>query len=85
MLILGLMLAGNSLETSWPGKLAAVFATGGLAFSVYLTALELFVIHAICRWCVVSAVLTIGIFLFVAPWRLLRRSPPESLEGFSVE
>ena len=85
MLVLGLMLAGNSPETSRPGMLAAIFATGGLAFSVYLTALELFVIHAICRWCVVSAVLTIGIFLLVAPWRLLRRSPPESLEGFAVE
>lgn len=85
MLSFGIMLAGNSPEASWPGKLAAGFATGGLAFSVYLTALELFVIHAICRWCVVSAALTIGIFVLVAPWRLLRRSPPESLEGFSVE
>jgi uncharacterized membrane protein len=85
MLVLGLMLAGDNLETNWPGKLAAIFATGGLAFSVYLTALELFVIHAICRWCVVSALLTIGIFLLVAPWGLLRRSPPESLEGLTVQ
>lgn len=85
MLVLSLMLAGNSPGASRPGMLAAILATGGLAFSVYLTALELFVLHAICRWCVVSAVLTIGIFLLVAPWRLLRRSPPESLEGFPVE
>ncbi len=85
MLIIGLMLAGSNMEASRPGKLAAVLATGGLAFSVYLTAVELFVLHAICRWCVVSAGLTIGIFLLVAPWQLLRRSPPESLEGLSIE
>lgn len=29
----------------------------GTLFSAYLTWLELFVIHAICQWCVVSAVL----------------------------
>jgi uncharacterized membrane protein len=29
----------------------------GLGFSVYLTYLELFVIDAICQWCVVSAIL----------------------------
>ncbi len=85
MLVLGLMLAAGRPGTSGPGRLAAIFATGGLAFSVYLTAVELLVIHAICRWCVVSAVLTVGIFLLVAPWQVLRRSPPESLEGFSVE
>jgi len=85
MLVLGLMLAAGRSETSGPGKLAAVAATGGLAFSIYLTAVELFVIHAICRWCVVSASLTVGIFLLVSPWRLLRRGPPESLESLAVE
>ena len=34
----------------------------GLAFTIYLTYLELFVIHAICRWCVASAVLICAIF-----------------------
>jgi uncharacterized membrane protein len=29
----------------------------GVAFSAWLTYLELFVIHAICMWCVISAVL----------------------------
>src|SRR5262249_49731882 len=33
----------------------AAMAIGGFAFSVYLTALELFQIHAICQWCVGSA------------------------------
>jgi uncharacterized membrane protein len=32
-------------------------------FSFYLTWLELFVIHAICQWCVVSAVLMTASFL----------------------
>ena len=31
-------------------------STVGVVFTVYLTYLELFVIHAICRWCVGSAV-----------------------------
>lgn len=85
MTVVGFMLAAGQAETSGPGKLAAVFATGGLAFSVYLTAVELFILHAICWWCVVSAVLTVAIFVLVAPWRLLRRSAPESFEGAAVE
>ena len=38
----------------------------GLLFSIWLTYLELFVIHAICQWCVVSAVL--AAILFVLSW-----------------
>lgn len=34
----------------------AGMAIGGFAFSVYLTSLELFQIHAICQWCVGSAI-----------------------------
>jgi uncharacterized membrane protein len=85
MTVLGLMLASGHPETSRPGKLAAIFATGGLAFSFYLTAVELFILHAVCRWCVVSAALTVGIFLLVAPWRQLRRGAPEAFEGASIE
>jgi hypothetical protein len=32
-------------------------------FSVWLTYLELFVIHAICQWCVVSAILVTVLFV----------------------
>jgi uncharacterized membrane protein len=35
----------------------------GVIFSGYLTYLELFVIHAICRYCVVSAVLALVLFV----------------------
>jgi uncharacterized membrane protein len=37
-------------------------ALTGLGFSVYLTYLELFVIDAICQWCVASAVLMTVLF-----------------------
>ena len=37
------------------------------AFSLYLTALEAFVIHAWCRWCVVSAVIATLIFICSLP------------------
>jgi uncharacterized membrane protein len=42
-------------ERRWPSDLLVALAAGGVAFTAYLTALELFVIHAICRWCVASA------------------------------
>ena len=42
--------------------LAAMTATG-LLFSLWLTYLELFVIEAICQWCVVSAVLATLLFV----------------------
>jgi uncharacterized membrane protein len=40
-------------------------------FALYLTALELFVIHAICRWCVGSALIIA--LLFIASMLDLRR------------
>jgi uncharacterized membrane protein len=47
--------------------LALVLLTGwGLIFSAWLTYLELFVIDAICQWCVVSAIL--AAVLFVICW-----------------
>lgn len=49
-----------------PGDLGRFggFATAlvGFGFSLYLTYLELFVIHAICQWCVTSAVLMTILF-----------------------
>jgi uncharacterized membrane protein len=43
--------------------LLVLLAGVGVGFTIYLTYLELFVIHAICRWCVGSAVIIIGIFV----------------------
>jgi uncharacterized membrane protein len=41
---------------AWPGRLLVLLSGGAVLFTAYLTWLELFVIHAICRWCVGSAV-----------------------------
>ena len=35
----------------------------GVVFSLWLTYLELFVIHAICQWCVISALLATALFV----------------------
>jgi uncharacterized membrane protein len=42
------------------------FALGGFGFSIYLTYLEIWVIDAICQWCVGSAVLMTILFLLNA-------------------
>jgi uncharacterized membrane protein len=44
------------------GVLLATLATVGFAFTIYLTAIELFVLHEICRWCVLSAVIMTAIW-----------------------
>lgn len=50
-----------------PGVTLATLATLGFAFTLYLTALELFVIHAVCRWCVGSAAIITAIWLLALP------------------
>jgi len=45
------------LHSPAPTRWLAALALVGFAFTLYLTYLELFVIHALCRWCVVSAVI----------------------------
>ena len=55
-------------------------ATIGWIFSLYLTWLELFRIHAICQWCVVSAIIvTIIFFICVADHRESRQSTAETV------
>ena len=49
----------------------AVMTIGGFAFSVYLTSLELFQIHAICQWCVGSAIVMTSLAV-LATIRVLR-------------
>jgi uncharacterized membrane protein len=59
-----LVIAGALLA---PGESARLLAAGlaisGFGFSGYLTYLELFVIDAICQWCVASAVLMSLLFV----------------------
>jgi uncharacterized membrane protein len=53
-----LLLLVSAALASDLGRIAGMFlALVGFGFSAYLTYLELFVIDAICQWCVVSAVL----------------------------
>src|SRR5687767_2131103 len=61
--------------------LALVLLSGfGVAFSAWLTYLELFVIHAICQWCVVSALIVTAIFA-VSLWDYLDRRGAGDLQG----
>jgi uncharacterized membrane protein len=54
------------------GRLAGLgLALSGLGFSGYLTYLELFEIHAICTWCVASAVIML-LLTIVAALRWVR-------------
>lgn len=59
--IIVLWVAHRLLRGRW-AKLSALGLLGltlfGALFSIYLTCLELFVIHAICAWCLSSAVIT---------------------------
>ena len=63
-----LLIALAGLNEKWDGRpeptlQLAIVSGAGVAFSAYLTWLELFRIHAICRWCVASAVIIFAIFL----------------------
>lgn len=52
-------------------------ATTGVLFSAWLTYLEVFRIHAICQWCVISAIIATLIFLVcVADYRESRQELP---------
>lgn len=51
------------------GVLLGLFITlVSVLFSAYLTYLELFVIYAICQWCVASAVLMLAAFILSIIW-----------------
>ena len=71
--VLALSLVGLApafADRPWVSQLLAGITGFGVAFSLWLTYLELFVIHAICQWCVISAILAIA--LFVIAWLDLR-------------
>jgi uncharacterized membrane protein/glutaredoxin len=50
------------------GPIMFVMALFGTLFSVYLTYLELFVIHAVCIWCLSSAVIITALLLLSLPF-----------------
>jgi uncharacterized membrane protein len=76
IMILGVLLVGATETT----RLIVVLLTvGGFGFSAYLTGRELFSIHAICPWCVSSAII-MTILACLAIWRFMRgdEAPPEA-------
>ena len=46
-------------------QIIALLGGGAVLFTLYLKYLELFVIHAICRWCVGSAILIVVFFTLI--------------------
>lgn len=64
--VFALSLAGLSAALSESRAVSRLLVgmTGfGVIFSLWLTYLELFVIHAICQWCVISAILATALFV----------------------
>ncbi len=74
-----LLLALGALQRDRVGGIAMpplllLLASSGLAFSFYLTVLQLFVIGAICFWCALSALCELGIWIAAwVDWRAWRR------------
>jgi uncharacterized membrane protein len=54
-------------------------ALAGAVFAVYLTYLELFVIHAVCQWCVLTAILIWSLLLVEAKLVLAPASDEQEL------
>lgn len=57
-------LSKGSIDVEWVLRAAALF---GVVFSVYLTFLELFVIGAVCLWCLTSAVIMLVLLALMLP------------------
>jgi len=59
-------LGGGQVERPGATRWLAALSGLGVLFSLYLLALELFVIHAVCLWCSVSGVTILAIFVVTA-------------------
>ena len=66
-------LAGVLIDHLHPERAVFVTSSLGMLAYVWFTYLELFVIHAICFWCVVSSVMMLGVWVF--SWLALRDLP----------
>lgn len=69
LVVLGLLvlrgrLSGQAAELALLAQFVILFV--GVAFSAWLTYVELFIIYAICPWCVTSAVIITLLFLVTA-------------------
>lgn len=62
------------LEENLPELLAGV-TTLAFLFTLYLTGIELFVLHAVCRYCVASASIVAAMFVLAASYLRAATSP----------
>ena len=68
MFVAWIVARSSSAEIArWAGLSLLGMALIGVGFSIYLTGLELFVIRAICAWCLTSALMMGLILLFSLP------------------
>jgi uncharacterized membrane protein len=76
LLVLAMVGSSESREASVPiARIVVALAAWSVLFSAWLTYLELFVIHAICIWCVTSALLWVVILaVSAADLRAVRRA-----------
>jgi uncharacterized membrane protein len=86
LLVLALMSvqrAGFERQIAW---MLVVLSGWSVLFSAWLTSKELFVIHAICIWCVTSATIMTLIFFtsLVELWRARRAERAESFDTRSA-
>jgi uncharacterized membrane protein len=66
-------------------KLILPFSAFGLGFSGYLVALQLFVIQAICFWCMLSALIQLVIFgIILFEWHTLRTKGVDSSPSLAL-
>lgn len=66
-------------HAAWVPTALVALTAWGVVFSAWLTYLELFVIHAVCMFCVVSAILVVVLFgISVIDWRESRGTEVEA-------
>jgi len=65
--------APSRADAPGPALLLTLLSGGAVIFTAYLKYLEFFVIGAVCRWCVASAVIILLVFcLSLLDWRRVR-------------
>lgn len=67
----GSLLALSLINRGWAAALAFVVALGSFVFVLYLKYVELFVLQAICRWCLAAALAALAC-LVLTSWRFYR-------------
>ena len=66
VVLFGLAIVGIQprwLDDPRPDRALSLFAGVGVVFTLYLTYAEVFILGAICQWCVVSQALILAIFI----------------------